>query len=39
MDNPTPSYDSANLVNLAAELEIRLTGRSLTGVYTPSWLR
>ena len=30
MDNPIPSYDGANLVNLAAELEIRLTGRSPT---------
>ena len=30
MDNPTPSYDGTNLVNLAAELEIRLTGRSPT---------
>ena len=30
MDNPIPSYDGANLVNLAAELEIRLTGRSQT---------
>ena len=28
MENPIPSYDGANLVNLAAELEIRLTGRS-----------
>ena len=30
MDNPIPSYDGTNLVNLAAELEIRLTGRSPT---------
>ena len=30
MDNPIPSYDGANLANLAAELEIRLTGRSPT---------
>ena len=30
MDNPVPSYDGANLMNLAAELEIRLTGRSPT---------
>ncbi|MYF83257.1 MAG: hypothetical protein F4176_03720, partial [Acidimicrobiia bacterium] len=30
MDDPTPSYDGANLANLAAELEIRLTGRSPT---------
>ena len=30
MDNPVPSYDGANLANLAAELEIRLTGRSPT---------
>ena len=30
MDNPIPSYDGANLMNLAAELEIRLTGRSPT---------
>ena len=29
-DKPVPSYDGANLVNLAAELEIRLTGRSPT---------
>ena len=30
MDNPIPSYDGANLANLAAELEVRLTGRSPT---------
>ena len=30
MDNPIPSYNGANLANLAAELEIRLTGRSPT---------
>ena len=30
MDSPVPSYDGANLVNLAAELEVRLTGRSPT---------
>ena len=30
MDNPIPSYEGANLANLAAELEIRLTGRSPT---------
>ena len=30
MDDPTPSYDGANLANLAAELEIRLTGKSPT---------
>ena len=30
MDNPVPSYDGANLMNLAAELEIRLTGWSPT---------
>ena len=30
MDNPVPSYDGTNLANLAAELEIRLTGRSPT---------
>ena len=30
MVDPTPSYDGANLANLAAELEIRLTGRSPT---------
>ena len=28
MDNPVPSFDGGNLANLAAELEIRLTGRS-----------
>ena len=28
MDNPVPSYEGANLANLAAELEIRLAGRS-----------
>ncbi|MDE0168847.1 MAG: alkaline phosphatase family protein [bacterium] len=30
MDDPTPSYDGVNLANLAAELEVRLTGRSPT---------
>ena len=30
MDNPIPSYDGTNLANLAAELEVRLTGRSPT---------
>ena len=30
MNNPTPSYDGADLANLAAELEIRLTGRTPT---------
>ena len=30
MESPTPSYDGTNLANLAAELEIRLTGRSPT---------
>ena len=28
--NPVPSYEGDNLVNLLAELEIRLTGRSPT---------
>ncbi|MDE0232829.1 MAG: alkaline phosphatase family protein [bacterium] len=30
MGNPVPSYEGDNLVNLLAELEIRLTGRSPT---------
>ena len=30
MDNTTLSYDGANPVNIATELEIRLTGRSPT---------
>ena len=30
MGNPVPSYAGANLANLAAELEVRLTGRSPT---------
>lgn len=37
MDDPTPSYDDANLANLAAELEVRLTGRSPTRGLPPDW--
>ena len=36
MDNPIPSYDGTNLANLAAELEIRLTGRSPTRGLRPA---
>ena len=36
MESPAPSYDGANLVNLAAELEIRLTGRSPTRGLRPT---
>ena len=39
MYNPTPSYNGANLVNLAAELEIRLTGRSPTRGLRPKLAR